>query len=392
MKGNKKLDRNYYRVRVYGRDRRTIPSRKIERTRWVRGTFAEAKRQRAEMIAELNAELSGRGEQQTLSDFARQWLEVHASGLAPSTVAKYVNDLEKYILPSLGAFRLDALRPSNVQAMLAADPGAPNSKRNRLMLLRKMAKDAMRDELIDRDFCFGLSVRVPRVYSEVEPNCLTGAELDKVLRIIPQSWQDVAMTLALTGLRWGEVSALHWADIDLTRKLVVVRWSNWKGRLKVPKTARANRVIPLAGPLPAMLARREHEMAAQQGQARACGLVYPTQAGGLHKGTPLNGILRKACDKVGVTIRFTQHGLRRTWNDLGRRLAGGTVIRALVGHASDAMTDHYSNVALAEKRAAAEAIALEVCPTGDPESETQTSGVLAGVEGSEGPEDPPKPQ
>lgn len=400
MKGIKKIKRNYYRVRVYGKDRRTIPPRKVERTRWVRGSFAEAQRVRAEMIPALEIELSGRGQQMTLTDFAKQWLEVRASDLAPSTVAKYVNDLEKYILPGLGAFRLDALRPSNVQAMLASDPGAPNSKRNRLMLLRKMCKDAMRDELIDRDFCFGLSVRVPPVYSEVEPNCLSGDTLDQVLRVIPKYWHDVAMMLAFTGLRWGEVSAMHWLDIDFARQLVIVRRSNWKGRLKTTKTTYAERMIPLAGPLPEMLARREREMAAQQGQERASGPVFPTCKGGLHKGTPLNKVLRKACGKAGVSIRFTQHGLRRTWNDLGRRLTSGTVIRSLVGHASDAMTDHYSNVALAEKRDAAEAIAAEVRSDEgtrmdvkadlQPERDAQTSGVSAGVEPSEGPGDPPK--
>ena len=402
--GIKRIKRNYYQVRVYGTDRRTLPSRKVERARWVHGSFAEAKRQHVEMQEALEAELSGRGEQMTLTAYVARWLEARVGELAPSTTAKYVNDLERYILPSLGAFRLDALRPTNVQAMLSSDPGAPNSKRNRLMLLRKLSKDAIRDQLIDRDFCFGLSVRVPPVYSEIEPNCLPGPMMDKVLHAIPPYWRDVALMLGFTGLRWGEVSALHWPEIDLANKLAVVRWSNWKGCLKAPKTARALRQIPLAGPLPAMLGERERQMAADQGQARASGLAFPTRTGGLHKGTPLNRVLRKACDEVGVSIRFTPHGMRRTWNDQGRRLTSGTVIRSLVGHASDAMTDHYSNVGLTEKRDAAEAIAAEVrgedseksseatgAEAGAEESgDSRESGVLSGVGRSEGPVDPPK--
>ena len=86
-------------------------------------------------------------------------------------------------------------------------------------MIRHLIHAELHDELIDRDFCFGLSVRVPPVYSEVEPNCLAGPMLDKVLRAIPPNWQDVAQTLAFTGLRWGEVSGLFCAVDHLVEKI-----------------------------------------------------------------------------------------------------------------------------------------------------------------------------
>lgn len=64
----------------------------------------------------------------------------------------------------------------------------------------------------------------------------------------------------------------------------------------------------------------------------------------------------RACKEAGIR-RITTHGFRRTWNNLARQLADRMVVRSIVGHTSEAMTEHYSHVALDEKRAAAEAVA-----------------------------------
>lgn len=387
MSGIKKLDRNYYRVRVYGMDRRMDPPRNVEKSRWVHGTFAEAKRQHAELQAQLDAQLQGKGRPMTLSAFAPRWLEARAGDLAPSTQAKYVNDLEKHILPAIGSYLIDQLRPSDVQAMLAADCGAPNSKKNRLTLLRKMSKDAFADGLIDRDFCFGVTVRVPPVYTEAEPNTLSGLMLDQVLGVMPPYWLDVVAMLSYTGLRWGEVSAFHWNEIDLVDNVAVVRYSNWKGRLKQPKTASGFRTVPLVGPLPEMLANRLLRMQAENHPGLKHDLVFPTKAGSLHKGTPLNRVLKNACKRVDVRIRFTPHGLRRTWNNIGRRKNGGVVMRAMLGQTSEAMTDHYSHVPSDERRHAAESIAEEI-----KSATSQASGVSSGVPVKSGPDDSLNPE
>ena len=64
--------------------------------------------------------------------YARQWIELRARKLKRSTMVKYVKDLEKYILPVLGGRKLDEIRPSDIRAMLAKDPGAPISRKNRV--------------------------------------------------------------------------------------------------------------------------------------------------------------------------------------------------------------------------------------------------------------------
>ena len=90
------------------------------------------------------------------------------------------------------------------------------------------------------------------------------------------------------------------------------------------------------------------------------GLIFPTKTGELHRGTPLANVLRAACKRAGINIRFTPHGLRRTWNNIARQVAEGMVVRSMIGHADEAMTEHYSMVLDDEKRKAATAVAERV--------------------------------
>lgn len=56
---------------------------------------------------------------------------------------------------------------------------------------------------------------------------------------------------------------------------------------------------------------------------------------------------------IDLKRRFTVHGLRRTFNDLARRAGvDGIVTRSVTGHVTEKMREHYSTVALDEKRVA----------------------------------------
>ncbi|WP_428266130.1 tyrosine-type recombinase/integrase [Haliangium sp.] len=385
--GIAKLGRQRYEVLATRRDPRR-GGRRVSRRRVVDGSRHQAEAAKRQLEAELEAEVAGlTPPSMTLGDYAQRWLEARSATLKPSTKAKYVTDLERHILPALGLIELHALRPRDVAQFLANDTGAPNSKKNRLALLRVMAKDALAEELVERDFCLRVRVKVPRVYTQTEPNLLSEAQLDAVLEHIPAYWQELACTLAYTGLRWGEVAALRWADVDLDGKLISVRRTNWKGHMGTPKTQAGCRTVPLAEPLAEILRARKG------GSRSGRGLVFPTKKGTPHKGTPLSPVLHAACRAAGVPFRFTPHGLRRTWNNIGRRLASGMVVRSMIGHGSEAMTEHYSLVDETEKRATAEAIVARMRrprstpqPAGDASPAGQPRPVVDGTVDGRGPE------
>lgn len=372
--GIAKLGRQRYEVLVTKRDPRKGGQR-LSRRRIVEGTRQQAEAAKRELEAKVEIEIAGLAvPNMTLTDYAQHWLRARSALLKPSTKAKYVTDLEKHILPSLGHMQLADLRPRHVSQFLARSKGAPNSKKNRLALLRVMAKDALAEEFVDRDFCLRVRVKVPRVYNQAEPNLLTEKQTEAVIEHIPRYWQVLACTLAYTGLRWGEVCALRWNDIDLDSGTLLVRRSNWKGHVGTPKTEHGMRHVSLAEPLVEMLAERKQMMQSERHPGCRAGWVFPTKRGTLHRGTPLNKVLKQACAKAGITIRFSQHGLRRTWNNIARRLAPGMVVRSMIGHGSEAMTEHYSLIDDAEKRATAEAVVARIRSAG-PRQQAITSGM-----------------
>jgi hypothetical protein len=69
--------------------------------------------------------------------------------------------------------------------------------------------------------------------------------------------------------------------------------------------------------------------------------------------TVLNKPFADIAELIGLGKRFTQRGLRRTFQDLARAAqVEGIVTRSISGHATERMQDHYSTVDGAEKRTA----------------------------------------
>ena len=78
--------------------------------------------------------------------------------------------------------------------------------------------------------------------------------------------------------------------------------------------------------------------------SRLCRNTNPTS---LPKGRPSTDI----ADEIGLGKRFTQCGLRRTFNDLPRvAQVNDVVTRSISGHLTSRMQDHYSTPAAEEKR------------------------------------------
>src|SRR6185437_10509270 len=55
----------------------------------------------------------------TVAGFIERWLAATVASVRPTTHTRYGQLLRQHALPALGKKRLDALRPSDVQAMLA---------------------------------------------------------------------------------------------------------------------------------------------------------------------------------------------------------------------------------------------------------------------------------
>jgi integrase len=161
----------------------------------------------------------------TVGDYLTTWInDVHASQLKATTLERYKRVIDRYLVPELGAIKLQDLRPSHVQALYTSlltrstVTGNPLSPRT-VTLIGAVLKKAIK-----------YAVEVDEV---IAVNPVSRVPLPKGKGTIPTPWSikelntflDVSSThrlsfffrlSAFTGARRGELLALRWSDFDGT--------------------------------------------------------------------------------------------------------------------------------------------------------------------------------
>lgn len=311
------------------------------------------------------------GERLRLGAALERWFASKRLAVKPSTASTYGSQVAWWS-KVLGDHWLDELEPIDVrEALIGAREGGDHSDTldGRLRLLRTFAREEGFASIIER-------VRVARDVRELERvedegRGLTLEELRAVLHLGPdllrtkrgavvpwwrRAWTLVA-TLAWTGLRFGEASALEWQDLDLEAGAIRVRRAQWRGRLGHVKARTSRRTVVIPAELAELLLEHRRALVARQQEGVAGALVFPSRRRG-GSGYVTNAHARKAVLRVlraaGVELdgRPAVHCLRHTWNNLVRQSAPELVRRALIGHADEESGERYSAVSLDEKRQA----------------------------------------
>jgi integrase len=342
----------------------------VDRT--VTATVEEASRLREQWREEIRSADQVAREAPRLRDYVQSWLRSKASGLKPSTARTYADVLGGQVLPGLGDFFIDKLTHAEVREwharMAAAHKAA--TVNGAVVMLRMVLADAVVEYRLPHNPAARVKKLPVRAFTDEEPNLLTGDELAGVLVVfrdhIPEHYP-LALTLAFTGMRYGEATALRWDDIEEAEGLIRVRRAQWEGNVSTTKTE-VKRSVPLAPLLTSVLREHRAGMLATQHPGLASGWVFTDAEGGLLPKCVLRFPLRRALKLAGVRKRVTTHGLRRTFNNLSRQLNGEIVTRSMTGHVTEAMTEHYSHVGREEKLAAmgriAQLVALAEPPSG----------------------------
>lgn len=210
-----------------GRDPKTGKRRQHRGSGYATKTEAEAAL--AELVDSVGKGTVAHDERQTLATYLRVWLvEKERNGLRPTTARTYRDHIDGLIVPMLGHLRLRDLRPTHVEHLLreAAKPTAdrrmgPASVRRVHATLRSALATAKRQRLVS--FNAAVDVELPKVNRpRVQP--WEPAELGKFLdHIAADRWAPLYELIAATGLRRGEAVGLRWSDVDLERRVLIVR-------------------------------------------------------------------------------------------------------------------------------------------------------------------------
>ena len=83
------------------------------------------------------------------------------------------------------------------------------------------------------------------------------------------------------------------------------------------------------------------------------GILFPSRSGTYRGPSSVTKAWSDTSRKLGLSWMVRPHDLRRSYQNLLRQANVGSIVQqALMGHSTDAMTEHYSHVRMEEKRAA----------------------------------------
>jgi integrase len=312
----------------------------------------------------------------TVGEYLEAWLPMMR--LRPSTMALYRTQISAYVLPRLGAVRLQQLTPAMLDA-LYIDLERAGGRRGRsfsaktvrnvhVMLHRAFDRAAQRS-LIARNPAALAEKPKPRRH-ELQP--WTAEETGRFLQAAAGDWlHDAFVLIATAGLRRGEVLGLRWADVDLDRASLAVRRALVVvanvPTLQEPKTEAGRRQVPLASQAIAVL-RAHRKRQAKERLAYADvhvggDLVFAQEDGSpVHPDRLLDAFHR--ISKAADLRRTRPHDLRHGWAT--RALEAGVpakVVQEILGHSSAMVTlDIYSHVVPTMKADAAQLVADAVAP------------------------------
>ena len=182
----------------------------------------------------------------TLEGFAERFVDgsARANREKPSSIAAKEMILRVHLVPRLGARRLDAIRNEDVQRLKQGlGSKAVKTVNNVLTVLNVLLKTAVEWQVISQMPCTIRLLPVPKSSSA------TYHDFGDYERLVKQAQAADARTYVAVllggeaGLRCGEMLALEWLAVDLPKRQLCVRRSDWNGLVTAPKNGRL-RYIP----------------------------------------------------------------------------------------------------------------------------------------------------
>jgi integrase len=250
------------------------------------------------------------------------------------------------VAPRWGGVPLGDIRPTAVQQWVSdlgvgvdgAKPVGAGVVTRAHHVLSSILADAVFDSLLARNPAAG--VKLPRK-NRKRPVYLTHPQVT-ALAAASDGHEGLVLTLAYTGLRWGEATGLRVRDLDMLRRRATIAENAVQSGAEIfvgtTKTHK-QRSVPLPAFLLPYLARQ------CEGKPRD-GLLFGGEDGEhLKRPHPESGWFAKAVKASGVP-RVTPHDLRHTAASLAVS-AGANVkaVQKMLGHASAAMTlDIYADL------------------------------------------------
>ncbi|WP_298336758.1 site-specific integrase [Ferrimicrobium sp.] len=306
-----------------------------------------------------------RSSTQSVASAMTEWFDRVREGLSPTTVQGYEGRIRRQILPELGALAIHEVSASHLDLLyqdLVRQGNSPASIRQTHAIIRRFFNQAMKWGWTGANPALLASppkVRVPQV---VTPSIDQLTKLLEEARAVHPQWGAFFLLAALTGMRRGELCALHWDDcketgITVAKSLI---YTSPGGTREAPTKTHQARFVALDEVAQSLIEdqKKQLQLAAQSVGLRLVVnpyLFYSEPDGSLpvHPDSP-SKLFRRLADKYGWN-ELHLHSLRHF--SATQLVAAGVDIRTVagrLGHAEASVTlKVYSHVLEAKNQEAA---------------------------------------
>ena len=294
-----------------------------------------------------------------------QWLDIwtkeYLNSVKPRTVEAYKTNIDHHIKPAIGALRLSALSPIDVQHLYnglknqkTGEPLSAKTKKNVHGTLHKALEKAaalgyIRHNPADRP-------DLPKVEkAEIKP--LDDEGMRAFLEVIKgHEYETIYLVTLFTGMREGEVLGLTWDCVDFKNGKITIKQQLQKRRgtggiyeLVSTKNGKARIIVPARYVMQLLKDQRKRQLESRlrAGQAwnNCMNLVFTNAIGGHLSAQTVYLKFKKLAEEAGVpSARF--HDLRHSYAVAALR-SGDDIktVQGNLGHHTAAFTlDTYAHV------------------------------------------------
>ena len=193
---------------------------------------------------------------QTLHQYGEMvYMPALAVRCSENTRCAYQGNLDNWIYPALGSFKLPEITSAQISALLLSMQAQKKSHGTVVKIytiLKGIFKAAYMEDLIDRNPMDKVQRPKPRKdeVKAAEPAACSVAEIQQILSALEQEpikWRAFVQLLIDTGIRRGECCGLQWKDVDFKQNTITVNgnlcYTPQKGvYLDTPKNGRSRTI------------------------------------------------------------------------------------------------------------------------------------------------------
>lgn len=258
----------------------------------IRGTKRDAEKFLTKWLREIDSGTFVEPSALTVNDYFDRWLETAARPrVSQRTVDGYAGLLKRYVCPSIGEKRLEALQPLDIQTIYGEMQKRGLSARivrHTHSALHNALKQAVKWNILQRNPAE--FVELPKIPHK-ERRVLTAAEAVAFLQSANEMTHGLIFEFALlSGMRPEEYLALQWKDLDSEKstaqvcRALVRHGGKWS--FEETKTARSRRTVYLPQQLFVKLKAHKRRQAEQRLKAGSLwqnfDLVFSSETGTPH--------------------------------------------------------------------------------------------------------------